>query len=94
MAGPKTRRIDALICWQNGVALTLNGVARNHLFSGRLGGGDDGGDGGEVARAMSLLRVCDSAGRADGVDEGDGHSTCEPGSVRGTILKIAKCIST
>ena len=34
VAGPKTRRIDALICWQNGATPSLNGVARNHLFSG------------------------------------------------------------
>jgi addiction module HigA family antidote len=48
VAGPKTRRIDSLIYWQNAATLTLNGVARNHLFSGQIGGGDNGGDGGEI----------------------------------------------
>ncbi len=79
MAGPKTCRIDALICWHNGATLTLNGVARKHPFSGQLGGGDDGGDGDEVGGQVQGVRPGDSAGHADDwtKDGGAKHVTGE-----------------
>ena len=47
-----------------------SGVRQSVCFLGRIGGGDDGGDGGEVAGQVSAVREADPAGHADGVDEG------------------------